>query len=529
MLRRSRHLLTVPFAVVPFAVVPFAVVAAPAGAATRYAHSSLATKGQGAAPCLDPAKPCTLLTALGQAVSGDDVQLSPGNYYASRFVLAGGTQAYTDPVIVPAGVTMHGSDPANLPVIHVQPDVQGDGGVEVAGTIRDVAINGTAKANNPISYSLALGANSLADRVRVRTKAAENTVQIACSMAGASIRSSVCLGEGDAPGGQVTAVSASSKNATVAIRNVTGISTVNGTSAISNTGFSFGTSDGTAVANVSNSIFRGTGSDVRVRTGLSGGDAKAYFDHSNWVTRNVSAVSGGSAVLFELGGNQTGPTAAEPEFLGPAEGDFRQITGSPTINAGVVDTNNGTLALGGANRTIGITTDIGADEFDPDVILVPLPTPFDEPVTDDPEPTPTPTPAPTPLPTPAPDRTAPGLTGLTLAKTVTRKKGTTIKFTLSEAATVRLAFAQPKSGRVVGGKCRALTKSNRTKQKCTIANVKGTLMVAGRAGANAVSFRGKLSAKKQLALGSYTLTAKATDPAGNQGAAASKRFTLKQR
>lgn len=131
-----------------------------------------------------------------------------------------------------------------------------------------------------------------------------------------------------------------------------------------------------------------------------------------------------------------------------------------------------------------------------------------------------------PSASPPADTTAPKLTGLTFAKHVTRRKGTRIRFTLTEAATVRLAFGQPKTGRTVGAKCRALTKGNRTKTRCTIAGVKGSLTIAGKAGANTLAFNGRLDASKQLALGRYTLVATPTDGAGNVGTPVSRRFTL---
>ena len=52
---------------------------------------------------------------------------------------------------------------------------------------------------------------------------------------------------------------------------------------------------------------------------------------------------------------------APPAFANAAAGDFHQVTGSNTINAGVVDS-LGTLDIDGETRTQG-APDIGADEF----------------------------------------------------------------------------------------------------------------------------------------------------------------------
>ena len=519
---------------ISIALISAAALATPiseASATTRYAGPQRFATLPGTAPCTSQTKPCTLLNAIAQAVAGDDVQVADGDYWLSPFVVigGGGPDPFVDTIEIPADVTLHGADPKDLPVIHVEPNAQAEPGVNVndGAVIRDIAIAGSAKPNTPISYSLAVFKGT-ADRVRVQTTGAPGALQIACSLAtDSTLRSSLCLGRGTATDGKVTAVSASSPNGSYSIRNVTAITT-----AVDSEGLNFGTSSGTATANISNSIFRGTANDVRVRAGVTGGNATANIDHSNWVSQSVSAASGASAKLVGLGGNQNAATTVTPLFEDEAAGDFRQKPGSPTIDAGVVDMgNNGPLALGGNNRFIGLTTDIGADEFDP-ASVVPPTTP--QPPT--PEPT---TPAPT---TPGPpaggapntpqttivDRQPPALTGLTLGRTVKRSKGTTIRFTLSEPASVALAFGQPKAGRLVTGKCRAQTSKNRKQKRCTIPNVKGTLTVQGKAGTNTFSFKGVLTGGKRLALGSYSVAATPTDAAGNRGTAPSRKFTLKR-
>jgi Divergent InlB B-repeat domain len=81
--------------------------------------------------------------------------------------------------------------------------------------------------------------------------------------------------------------------------------------------------------------------------------------------------------------------------------------------------------------------------------------------------------------------------------------GTTFKFTLSGAATVRLDFTQPGAGRKVGGKCVAPTKHNRHNAKCTL--LAGSRTFSGHAGTNTVAFKGWLSHSKKLKPGHYTL------------------------
>ena len=107
--------------------------------------------------------------------------------------------------------------------------------------------------------------------------------------------------------------------------------------------------------------------------------------------------------------------------------------------------------------------------------------------------------------------------------------GTTIRFSLTQPATATLTFSQPKAGRKVRGRCRSLTRANRRKPRCTIANVRGSLILSAHAGTNKVRFQGRLSRSKKLKPGRYTLTITATDSAGNRSNAKATRFTIVRR
>ncbi len=504
------------FASIVLALTAAVLTPSSASATTRYAAPRL-VKIPGVAPCTNAAKPCTLVTALGTAVSGDDISLTGGSYTQGVLTL-GTSQAFSDTLTIPEGVVLHGASPTNLPVIHVRPDQQAEAGVQVlsGATIRDVEIRGTTPANNQIAYSLSVF-QGVADRVRVRTTAAPNALLVSCSLAAGTISNSECLGVGTETGGAVSGVSASVANGTFSLRNVTAVTTAANSEAVR-----VGTSNGTVRMTISNVIARGTAADIYVRAGIVGGTATTYVDHSNWRSQNVSAASGATATLIQTGPNQNGATTTEPLFVNAAGGDYRQAAGSPTIDAGIIELSTGLVALGGMARTIGTTTDIGADEFDPASVVAPPPAPAtpDAPggetgtgngATPDTR-----------------DVVAPRLTGLTLARTVTRRRGAKLRFTLSEAATVSLTFAQPKTGRTVGTRCRTTTKKNRSKPRCTVPGVRGRLTISGLAGTNTLTFSGKLSKVRRLALGSYRLTATAVDAAGNPASPASRRFTLKR-
>lgn len=127
-----------------------------------------------------------------------------------------------------------------------------------------------------------------------------------------------------------------------------------------------------------------------------------------------------------------------------------------------------------------------------------------------------------------PDTIAPAITKLKLTnKTFKRgakktaliaKKtptGTTIKFSLSEAATVKVFVQKPRSGRVSGKNCVAPTKKLKKAKKCTRwSNYTTLLRRAGKAGSNSVSFTGRFGSIK-LSAGRYRFALYAEDAAGN--------------
>ena len=106
--------------------------------------------------------------------------------------------------------------------------------------------------------------------------------------------------------------------------------------------------------------------------------------------------------------------------------------------------------------------------------------------------------------------------------------GTTVRFTLSERAGVRLVIARRESGRRVGSSCRKATRALRKRKRCTRFVARGTLRRASRAGANRVAFSGRIG-RRALPRGTYRMTLTATDPAGNRSAARTLGFTVVKR
>lgn len=163
-----------------------------------------------------------------------------------------------------------------------------------------------------------------------------------------------------------------------------------------------------------------------------------------------------------------------------------------------------------------------------------------------PAPTPVPTPVPTPGatpgpggPTPVPDTLAPTLGAVSLTRTTFRVdrrgasvsvagKGTTIRYTLSEAATVRFWLTRLAAGRRVGASCRRPTAANRGRRACTRRVAAGTFSRRSATGATALRFAGRIRGKG-LAVGRHELTLRATDAAGNRSGARTVRLRVVRR
>jgi hypothetical protein len=98
-----------------------------------------------------------------------------------------------------------------------------------------------------------------------------------------------------------------------------------------------------------------------------------------------------------------------------------------------------------------------------------------------------------------------------------------VTFSLSESATVKLAFAKAQRGHLAGRTCKS---SGRGGRPCTLYTTKGVFTILGRRGLNTVAFAGKLSLSKLLSPGSYLLTATPTDSAHIVGQARTAKLAV---
>ena len=139
---------------------------------------------------------------------------------------------------------------------------------------------------------------------------------------------------------------------------------------------------------------------------------------------------------------------------------------------------------------------------------------------------------------PAPVDLAPALSALSLTHRTfaavgvhsTRRgarvpRGTTLRFTLSEPAAVRIVFERKTTGRKVGGRCLAATPARRRRSTCTRYVSAGSISASGVAGANAVKFSGRIRGRA-LKAGSYRASITATDPGGQRSGVATVRFRV---
>ena len=134
-----------------------------------------------------------------------------------------------------------------------------------------------------------------------------------------------------------------------------------------------------------------------------------------------------------------------------------------------------------------------------------------------------------------PDRTAPVFESAALSRTVfavnprgsaetpvaAAKKGTTFRYTLSEAARVVVTIKRGIPGRKVGGRCVKPRRANRAAPRCVRYIRAGRFAIASPAGATRHRFSGRIGSKK-LPVGGYRAMLVATDAAGNRSA--SKRL-----
>jgi hypothetical protein len=106
-----------------------------------------------------------------------------------------------------------------------------------------------------------------------------------------------------------------------------------------------------------------------------------------------------------------------------------------------------------------------------------------------------------------------------------RPKGTTLRYSLSEAATALFTVRRAAPGRRAGKRCVAPTRATRRGRRCVRYVLAGRFAVASAAGSNKHRFSGRIGTRT-LRPGRYRTTLVATDAAGNRSTARRLRFTV---
>ena len=109
-----------------------------------------------------------------------------------------------------------------------------------------------------------------------------------------------------------------------------------------------------------------------------------------------------------------------------------------------------------------------------------------------------------------------------------RNPGTTFRYSLSEAATVSFAIERRTSGRRVNGACRARTRANAGRPRCSRFTRVSSFDAHAAAGANATPFSGHI-ATRPLKPGAYRASVTAEDVAGNRSKQASVNLRVTPR
>lgn len=317
------------------------VPAASASGAVRYAEPN-GDGAAGAGQCL-LADPCNLQTAVEDAsvVDGDDVIVLTGTYENQASALN-----------VTDSITLHGEVGQPRPVIPMS-DASDGIFVTDSATIRHLQINYTG----PSRALTMLTSGGVAERLVVKATGGGH----AClPLVGVLIRDSICWTTVD----DRDAVSFSTSGAiagTATLRNVTAIAAGNSGNAVrveAGSGADLTLDAKNVIA--SGGLPGSSGGDMVVETNSAvSTSATINADFSNYDSR----LETGTAAAATSAGSASNQTPA-PQFVDAGSGDFHQLAGSPTINAGSsAATLLGSLDIDGEARTLGPAPDIGADEL----------------------------------------------------------------------------------------------------------------------------------------------------------------------
>jgi hypothetical protein len=332
---------------------------APSAWAVRYASPT----GASSSNCQTPATACALATAVhgvgsNKPAKGEEVIVEPGNYSVSGSAIEPGA----------AGMSVHGVAGKPRPVItgHTTAVFRANGVDSLTLGYLDIEEQGGGMA--------ALGIDSgVLERLLIRGTPSSGNSNMLCQCYNGTLRDSVIVALPGSTSGAVGVWSnGGSTNET--LYNDTIYSEAKAAPAIQlvqekNIGTEL---ELRLILNAYNTIAVNSAGGHDVSASLHG---IIYLTHSDY----ASPTGAGAVSSTSEGGNVKAP----PLFANAAAGDFRELVGSPTIDAGLNQPADGTLDFEGNPRQFGASTDIGAYEFSPRPTCNPLSsaTAFGKPVT----------------------------------------------------------------------------------------------------------------------------------------------------
>ncbi len=502
------------------------VGAADALASVRYASPF----GTNEAPCTQ-ALPCDVVTAINDAPANSNITLNPGTYGSPAPIATGLTDKSNE-------LNIHGIAGESRPVIDTTAAV----GISLSGasTLSAVDVEDTSTAAGAAAISVTAKPATISDVIGH----VSGTSDIACSVEGL-LTDSECWSQGtDGVAATVPVPALLTGGATATLRNDTVIASGTGGDAVQLNGQSLATVE----MDLYNTIARGSAADILVQSSVQDttGSVIVTAQDSSFATAR-QGVGGGTFTIPSSSAN--GNQGAAPLFADAAEGNFHELSGSPTIGAGGDSALNGSTDLDGNPREVSGKTDIGAYQFvagpscAPGVASTrfatatriqlactdPLGGVLTYAITGGPNHGTASVNAGTGLVTYTPaagfsgsdsfDYTAmsSNLTASEQVVTITvgkepppllshfRQSKGTFTFRLSEAARATVAFTQRAGGHT---------------------RVRGSITLNARLGANSVHFRGKLPDHRTLKPGRYTVILSATN-SGGRARTQSVRFTIK--
>jgi hypothetical protein len=410
-------------------------------------------------------KPCSLSEAVMAAKAGDEVIVGAGTYPLTSSIFA---------PLSATNVQIHGEPSGPMPRLTAAFPGNVVGLTQAGDSLSYVEIENDANAGDGL---LCIGGRL--ERVRVRvvgTGGIGAFVSQDCA-----VRNSLFRVEGGSSTGLRAASAGGGGKTSASVRNATVIASGSGSSGVTSE-YNDG-SPGSFTLELENSIAQGTEQDLKTSAGANG-PGNIAAGHSNFDTTKPV----GEAKVIDGGGNQTAP----PVYVDAENGDFREASGSPTIDGGIAD-QLGPLDLAGNTRILGPAPDIGAFEFVPPAAVPPPPVGQIQSLSLKPT-----------------KFRAGNVSGaIASSKKPAAPLGTSVSYSLSAAASVSFTLQKLTPGRKVGGKCVKPTRLNKGHGKCVLTKpVKGGFSNSGAAGQNQFKFSGRIGGRS-LAPGSYRLMASA--------------------